>query len=158
MFTVILTPHGVHWHLQTHNLKYIYKSNLIHLSQVHYNEWNSSCEKLSTRVCIKVLSCDPKGDHVISKYKPTEIYQDLLYLTNLTETFHTLTLHSFLCVFAIERDKSSGCFSWHVWGGISGRAQFTHTTWCDAMSDVTRTYCARRLGAQWTRAQIKHRR
>lgn len=70
-------------------------------------------ETINKRVCIKVLSCDSKGVHVtfkwkISKNKPTEIYLHLLYLTELTETFYTLTLHSFH--FAMESHESSCCF------------------------------------------------
>lgn len=31
-----------------------------------------------------------------------------------------------------------------LWGGISGCAQFAHTTPCDAMSDVPKTYYAKK--------------
>lgn len=62
----------------------IYKRNLVQLTQVQ--------ETIATRVSVKVLSCDPKGDphrvtFKISRNNPREIYLHPLYLTKLTETF-----------------------------------------------------------------------
>lgn len=91
-------------------------------------------ETIDTRVLIKVLSCDPKGDQVtfkwkISKNKPTEIY--LLCLTKLANIFELCTLHS------LQQRTMKDVF---LWGGISG--QFAQTTRRDAASGVTKTYCA----------------
>lgn len=59
MLTIILMPHGVHQHRQTHSphqMQHIQKESHPH-SHVHYNDWNSSCEKLTTHTF--VLKCFP---------------------------------------------------------------------------------------------------
>lgn len=123
-------------------------------------------ETINMCVCVKVLSCDPKGDHVtfkwkkkICKSKPNEIYLHRLYHTRLTETFHTLSLLSLL--FARECHESSRCFYGEVLA--VARSLLTELDVTPRL-DVTKTNCAKkekkkkRVGAQWSGPQIKHRR
>lgn len=133
------------------------------LSQAHYKEWNSR----NYRTHAFALKCFPVTLKEImwlsngkSATMPTEIYLQLLYLTKLTETFHMLALHSFL--FATESHEGSGCF---YGGGISGPRSLLTQLGMTQRPTSQETHCAKkktnkkkRPGAQWSRAQIKHRR
>lgn len=97
------------------------------------------------------------GNQQKRKKETTEIYLHIPAFTvsYKRQTFYTLALHLFL--FAIESHESSGCFYGEVFSGL---AQFAHATRHDATSDVTKNILSikKRLSAQWSIAQIKHRR
>lgn len=67
-----LVPHGVHSHLQTY-LQTISKATFTRgaVSSFHKSITMTEIqvETIRTHACLKVLSCDPKGDHVTLKRK-----------------------------------------------------------------------------------------
>lgn len=158
-FTVILTPHGVHSHLQTQS-QTISDATFTRETSSNFNKFITIMKvtKLSTHVF--ALKCFPVtlGDHVTFIWKISKT--DLLKIPASTVSCKTnrniymLTPHSFH--FAIESHESPRCFYGEVLAVM--HSLLTQLDMTQHLTSQKRTAQKKQVGAQWSGAQIKHRR